>query len=225
LFIGKGFVVTVHIEELFFIETIFEKCKAKPPIIELKNIEKILYNIFNKVVSSYEFTLEKVDSKIEDLEDEIIKNPESEAMEEILDTKKIIFAMRKIAEPQQSAYLYFTRAGNNLISKEYLVYFRDICTQCAMINQSISMRSQMAVTLLEVYMSSITVKLTEIMKFLTVIATVMLPVIIISGYYGMNVKFPEYSIFGEEGAWIFAMILIVISIAALLIYFTKKKWF
>ncbi|MDR3112134.1 MAG: magnesium transporter CorA family protein [Elusimicrobiota bacterium] len=225
LFIGDGFVVTVHIEELFFIETLFEKCKASPPLIELKNIEKLLYSIFNKVVSSYEFTLEKIDNKIEDLEDEIIKNPESSAIEEILDTKKIIFAMRKIAEPQQSAYLYFTRAGKHPVPEEALVYFRDICTQSAMINQAILLRSQMAMTLLEIYMSSITVKLTEITKFLTIIATLLLPVLIISGYYGMNIKFPEYSIFGESGAWFFALSLMVVSIVAMVIYFIKKKWF
>ncbi|MDR1926296.1 MAG: magnesium transporter CorA family protein, partial [Endomicrobium sp.] len=166
-FVGKGFVVTVHTEELFFLETLFEKAKSRPQI-EMKNLENILYNIFNKVVSSYEFTLEKIDDKMEDLEDNVLEDPETENMEEILDIKKMIFAMRKIAESQQAAYVYFTRANNNLIAREYLVYFRDIYTQCARMNQAIVMRSQMVVSLIEVYMSSVTVKLTEVMKFLTV---------------------------------------------------------
>jgi magnesium transporter len=224
VFVSKGFVVTVHTEDLFFIETLFEKAKTKPQI-EMKNIENVLYNIFNKVVYSYEFTLEKIVDKIEDLEDEIIKDSETENIEEILDTKKVIFAMRKIAESQQTAYVYFTRANNNLISKEFLVYFRDIYTQCARINQAITMRSQMAVSLLEVYMSSVTVRLTEVMKFLTIIATILMPVLIISGYYGMNVKFPEYLIFGEKGSWFFAVALMAVAIIAMLIYFKKKKWF
>ncbi len=224
LFVGKGFVVTVHIEELFFIETLFEKAKARPQV-EMKSLENLLYNIFNKVVSSYEFTLEKIDDKMEDLEDDILEDPETENMEEILDIKKVIFAIRKIAESQQIAYVYFTRANNNLISKEYLVYFRDIFTQCARINQGIIVRSQMVVSLLEVYMSSVTVRLTEVMKVLTIIATVLMPVLIISGYFGMNVKFPEYSLFGESGSWVFAVSLMAIAITALLIYFKKKKWF
>lgn len=223
-FVGKGFLVTVHIEELFFLETLFEKAKARPQV-EMKSLENLLYNIFNKVSSSYEFTLDKIDDKLEELEDDILQDPETENMEEILDTKKVIFAIRKIAESQQMAYVYFTRANNNLISKEYLVYFRDIFTQCVRINQAIVMRSQMVVSLLEVYMSSVTVRLTEAMKVLTIIATILMPVLIISGYFGMNVRFPEYKFFGEEGSWFFAVGLMVVAITTLLIYFKKKKWF
>ncbi|BAG13616.1 cobalt/magnesium transport protein CorA [Endomicrobiia bacterium] len=224
IFIGKDFVVTVHAEELFFLETIFEKAKTRPQI-EMKSLENLLYNIFNKVVSSYEFTLEKIDDKMENLEDDILEEPETVNMEEILNIKKVIFAMRKIAESQQTPYIYFTRPNNNLISKEHFVYFRDIYTQCAKMNQSITMRSQAVVSLLEVYMSSVTLRLTEAMKFLTVIATVLMPVLIISGYYGMNIKFPEYSIFGERELWIFAVCLMFVGIIAMLIYFKKKKWF
>jgi magnesium transporter len=162
---------------------------------------------------------------MEDLEDAVLEDPETENMEEILNIKKVIFAMRKIAESQQSSYVYFTRANNNLIAREYLVYFRDIYTQCARMNQAIIMRSQMIVSLIEVYMSSVTVKLTEVMKFLTVIATVLMPVLIVSGYYGMNVTFPEYSVFGQEGSWFFAVGIMLIIIIAMLIYFKKKKWF
>ncbi|MDR0820691.1 MAG: magnesium transporter CorA family protein [Endomicrobium sp.] len=224
IFVGKGFVVTVHAEELFFLETLFEKAKTRPQV-EMKSFENLLYNIFNKVVSSYEFTLEKIDDKMENLEDDILEEPETVNMEEILNIKKVIFAMRKTSETQQTTYIYFTRPNNNLISEEYFVYFRDIYTQCARVNRSITMRTQMVVSLLEVYMSSVTLRLTEAMRFLTVIATVLMPVLIISGYYGMNIKFPEYSIFGERELWVFAVCLMLVSIIVMLIYFKKKKWF
>jgi magnesium transporter len=223
-FIKKNLVVTVHSEDLFFVETLFERAKTRP-LVDLKNVAVLLFNIFNKVVSSYEFTLEKIDDKIEDLEDKIIKDPETDDMEQIIDTKKVIFAMRKIAEAQQAAYIYFTRSGSDLVSKEFLVYFRDIYTQCARINQSIAMRSQMAVTLLEIYMSSITLRLTDVMKVLTIIATVLMPTLIVSGYYGMNVRFPELAVFGEKGIWFFAIGLMLVSVIVMIIYFIKKKWF
>jgi magnesium transporter len=224
IFIGKNLLVTVHTEELFFLETIFEKAKVKPQI-EMKSLENLLYNIFDKVVSSYELVLEKIDDIMEDLEDDIISDPENEDMEKILDTKRIIFAIKKVTESQQAAYFYFTRASDNLISKEYLVYFRDIYTHCARINQSIVVRSQMVVSLLEVYMSSVTVKLTEVMKFLTVIATIVMPIIVVSGYYGMNLEFPEHVIFGENGLWFLATGIMFIFIIIMFIYFKKKKWF
>ncbi|MDR0956566.1 MAG: magnesium transporter CorA family protein [Endomicrobium sp.] len=224
LFVSKKFIITVHTEELFFLETIFEKTKLRPQV-EMRSLANMLYNIFNKVISSYEFTLEKFDDKMGYLEDAVLEHPETEDMEEILDIKKAIFAMRKIAESQQTAYVYFTRANNNLSSKEYLVYFRDIYTQCFRINQAIIMRSQMIVSLIEVYMSSVTLKLTEVMKFLTIIATVLMPVLIVSGYYGMNVAFPEYKVIGEGGVWFLAIGLMIVTIIAMFIYFKKKKWF
>ncbi|MCA6071024.1 MAG: magnesium transporter CorA family protein [Endomicrobium sp.] len=219
-FVGKGFIVTVHTEELFFLETLFERAKARPRI-EMKSLENALYNIFNKVVSSYEFTLEKIDDKMEKLEDDVLEDPETENMEEILNIKKVIFSMRKIAESQQASYVYFTRANNNLIAREYLVYFRDIHTQCARMNQAIAMRNQMIVGLIEVYMSSVTVKLTKVMKFLTVIATFLMPVLVVSGYYGMNVDFPE----GRIGSLPLALSMMAVFIIPMLIYFKKKKWF
>ncbi|MCL2143923.1 MAG: magnesium transporter CorA family protein [Endomicrobia bacterium] len=224
IFAGKDFIVTVHTEELFFIETIYEKAKARPQI-ELKSNSNLMYNIFNKVVSSYEFTMEKIDDKMDALEDAILEEPEKKHMEEILDIKKVILAIKKIAESQQAAYLYFTRSNNSVVAKEYTAYFRDIFFQCARISQSIAMRSQMVVGLLEVYMSNVTLKLTEVMKFLTIIATVIMPALLISGYFGMNVTFPEYSLFGEAGSWFFAVALMLVAILALLVYFKKKKWF
>jgi len=224
VFAGKGFVVTVHTEELFFIETIYEKAKARPQI-ELKNLANLMYNIFNKVVSSYEFTLEKIDDKMDVLEDAILEDPEKKHMEEILNIKKVILAIRKIAESQQMAYVYFTRSNNSIITKEYTAYFRDIFFQCARINQSVVIRSQMISGLLEVYMSSVTVKLNEAMKVLTIIATIVMPIFIISSYFGMNVTFPEYALFGEKGSWFFAVGLMIAAIISLIVYFKKKKWF
>jgi magnesium transporter len=222
-FIGKNFIVTVHTEELFFLEKLFENTKIKP-LITAKNIETMLYNIFNKVISSYELVLDKIDDKLEFLEENVLTNPESENIEQILNNKKVIFIMKKTVEAQQSVYVYFTRKNTNLISAEYLVYFRDIYIQYSRVYQSVIMRSQMVVSLLEVYMSSVTLRLTEIMKLLTIIATIVMPVLLISGYYGMNVLFPEYIVFGKDKLWFFAVSLMIITTIIMLIYFKRKKW-
>jgi magnesium transporter len=224
IFFGKHFIVTVHTEELFFLETLFENTKIKPSI-TAKSIEFMLYNIFNKVISSYDLVLNKIDNKLESLEENILKNPESTNIEQILNNKKFIFLMKKTVEAQQTVYIYFTRQNTNLISNNYLVYFRDIHIQYSRLYQSIIMRSQMVVNLLEVYMSSVTLRLTEIMKLLTIIATIVMPILVISGYYGMNVIFPEYILFGRYKSWFFAVSLMIITIILMLIYFKRKKWF
>jgi magnesium transporter len=218
-FIGKGFIVTLHTEELFFLETLFERAKMKPQV-EMKNLEYMLYNIFNKVVSSYDITLEKIDDKMEFLEDTVLKSPETKNMEEILDVKNIVFTMRKIAEAQQAIYVYFTRANNNLIAEDYLVYFRDIYMQSVKMSKAVTMRSQTVVSLIEIYMSSVTIRLTEIMKFLAILATIALPALIVTGIFGMNLGFTTDRTIGIG----FAAVPIVVCTIVLLVLFKRKRW-
>ncbi|GHT55313.1 magnesium transport protein CorA [Endomicrobiia bacterium] len=218
IFVGKGFIVTVHTKGLFFLESLFARAKERYQV-EMKSLEHMLYNIFDRIVLSYESTSDRIDNMMERLEDVVLKHPERENMEEILDLKKIIFAMRRTAELQQAAYIYFTRENNSLISAEYLVYFRDIYTQYTRMSRAMVTRSQVVVSLIEIYMSSVTVKLTEIMKFLTIFATVLLPVLAVTGYYGMNVDIPGHN------NWNYAVGMMAVGIAGLLIYFKRKKWF
>ena len=80
-------------------------------------------------------------------------------------------------------------------------------------------------SLITIYMSSITLKLNETMKFLSIIATIFLPILIFASYYGMNVAFPEMKILGETGTWFFALFLILVSTFGIILYMKKKKWF
>jgi Mg2+ and Co2+ transporters len=80
-------------------------------------------------------------------------------------------------------------------------------------------------SILEMYVSGATLKLNEIIKFLTIIATVLLPAVLIASYYGMNVSFPEHRLFGTEKVWYFVIFLILASTAGVYYYIKRKKWF
>jgi magnesium transporter len=168
--------------------------------------------------------MNRVSAKIDKIEDEILENPSKELMNEIFSANKILVNLRKIIEPQQNVYTYFTREANVFISKKFLAYFRDIIFQINRMHQSIDSYNQVMGSILEVYVSSMTLKLNEIMKFLTVLATISLPSVIIASYYGMNVAFPEHSIFDAKHVWYFAIGLMIVSTAAIYIYLKKKKW-
>jgi magnesium transporter len=224
LFIGKDFVVTVHTGELLAIEALFERAKLKPQV-ELKSLEFLLYNIFHKVVASFEFTTDKLGDRFDEIEDRVLENPSSELMPEILSLNKILLNMRKITEPQQGVYTYFMRGTGELLSKKYSAYFREIYFKFDRINQFISSHNQMIGSILEIYVSGVTLKLNEVMKFLTIIATVFMPALLVASYYGMNVTFPEHKLFGAGRVWYFAAALIIGSTVAVYWYIKKKKWF
>lgn len=224
IFLSKNLIVTVHTEELEFIESLMQKAKLKPQI-ELKNIENLLYNILSKIVDNLERTMEKISDKIDLLEDKVLENPSPDLMEEILDLKKVLLSMRKISDPQKNVYSFFSRENNEYISSFYSAYFRDVADQLDRLNKTITYNSQMIGSLITVYMSSVTIKLNETMKFLSIIATIFLPVLIFASYYGMNVAFPEIKLLGETGTWLFAIFLILISTFGIFMYMKKKKWF
>lgn len=224
IILGKNYIITVHTGELSFIESIFEKAKIKPQV-ELKNMEGLLHNIFHKVIVSYESIMDKINDKIDEIEDKVLRSPSKELMHEIFSLKKVLLHMRKVIEPQKHIYIYFTRETLSFIAKKYVAYFRDIYFQYDRMNQSINAYNQVIGNILEVYISGITLKLNEVIKFLTVIATIFMPAVLITSYYGMNVAFPEHKIFGNAHVWYFVFSVIIGSTIGIYVYLRKKRWF
>ncbi len=224
IFIAKNLLVTVHTEELEFIDMLMQKAKLKPQI-ELKNMDNLLYNILSKVVANLELTMEKIGNKIDLLEDKILENAKQEYMQEILDYKKVLLSLKKITDPQQYVYSFFSRGNSEYLQDSYSAYFRDITYQLDRLNKTITASSQMIGSLIVIYMSAVTLKLNEVIKFLTVIATIFLPILIIASYYGMNVNFLEVDVLGPRGTWFFAIFIILVATIFLYFYMKKKKWF
>ena len=224
IFLSKNLIVTAHTEELEFLDSLMHKAKLKPQV-ELKSMETLLYKILSKVVDNLEHTMEKISDKIDLLEDKVLEDPHPNVMEQILDLKKVLLSMRKIADPQKNVYSFFSRENNEYIRDSYSAYFRDITDQLNSLNKTINYNSQMISSLIAIYMSSVTLKLNETMKFLSIIATIFLPILIVASYYGMNVAFPEIKILSETGTWFFAIFLILVSTLGIVLYMKKKKWF
>lgn len=225
IFVGRDFIVTVHTGDIPFIETLFEKGKIKPAV-ELRSVEHVLYNIFQKVVNSYEMAMERINDIVDRIEDKLLGDPSQELIQDIFGLKKILLDMRKTTEPQKNVYNYFTRETADLISHRYTAYFRDTAFQFDALNQQIANFNQLIGSILEIYVSSVTLKLNEIMKFLTIIATIFLPALLITSYYGMNVTpFLEHRVFGNDRVWYFAVAMMLVLTIATYIYIRKKKWF
>ena len=224
IFLSKNLIVTAHTDELEFLDTLMHKAMLKPQV-ELKSMETLLYKILSKVVDNLEHTMEKISDKIDLLEDKVLEDPHPDVMEQILDLKKVLLSMRKIADPQKNVYSFFSRENNEYIRDSYSAYFRDITDQLNSLNKTINYNSQMISSLIAIYMSSVTLKLNETMKFLSIIATIFLPVLIVASYYGMNVAFPEINLLGQTGTWFLAIFLILAATFGIILYMKNKKWF
>jgi len=222
IFFGKNFVVTVHEEFIKSITNLSLRCKQNPMFLN-KGSDFLLHAIIDGVVDSYLPLLEEIDDKIEQVEDEVLTNPTQAAMNDIFSLKKRILAIRKIIGPQQAVIGLLSKRDIPFIKPNTLIYYRDIYDHLVRISDTIDMYRELTTSVVDVYLSGSSNRLTEVMKVLTLIATIMMPLTLITSYYGMNVQLPEFS-WGLVRSIPFIWTLLIGTTLGLLLFFRHKKW-
>jgi magnesium transporter len=182
----------------------------------------LAYSLLDAVVDNYFVILEKIGERIEWLEENIVKNPNVEIMNEIHKLKREMLYLRKSVWPLRELLNNMIKAESLLIKKITLKYLRDVYDHTIQIIDTAEIFRDMLSGIHDTYLTSISNRMNEIMKVLTIIATIFIPLTFIAGIYGMNFKFmPELGLkWGYFGVWI----VIVLVVVAMIIYFKRKKW-
>ncbi len=222
IFFGKNFVVTVHEEPIKSIIGIFTRCKQNPMFMA-KGSDFLLHAIIDGVVDSYLPLLEEIDDKIEKVEDEILTNPTQSAMNDIFLLKKEILAIRKIIGPQRAMIGLLSRRDIPFIKANTLIYYRDIYDHLVRIGDTIDTYRDLSTNILDIYLSGTSNRLAGVMKVLTLIATITMPLTLITSYYGMNIKLPEFT-WGTIQSMSFVGALLMGTTLGLLLFFRHRKW-
>jgi len=182
----------------------------------------LCYALTDAVVDHYFLVLEKMGEKIEELEDELIVNPTDETMQGIHQLRGDLIALRRSVWPLREVVNEISRGDSILIPSETGVFFRDVYDHTIQVMDTIETYREMVSGMFDMYQSSIGNRMNEVMKVLTIIATIFIPITFIAGIYGMNFAFmPELQWrWGYPAAW--GLMLAVI--AVMVVYFKKKKW-
>ena len=182
----------------------------------------LAYCLIDAVVDRYFNVLEKLGEDIELLQEELIRKPTRTTLQEIHRMKREMILFRRSVWPLREAVGSFLRSESPLIQKTTVVYFRDVYDHLIHVIDSIEIYREMLAGMMDLYLSSISNRMNEVMKVLTVIATIFMPLTFIAGVYGMNFKYmPEL-----DWPWGYpAVLLLMASVAVcMLIYFRRKKW-
>jgi magnesium transporter len=221
-FVGENYVVTVHLKTIPSVSSTWDRCTKNSGVLS-RGSAYLFYFLSDALVDNYFPILEKLDKEIEKTEDAIFKNSDSATLNKIFDLKENVLTLRRILGPQRETMNFIARGScEPLISSKLSIYFRDVSDLLARITDNLDTYRDMLTSALDGYMSATSNKLNEIMKVLTIIATIMMPLTLITGIYGMNFRFmPEI-----DWRWgYFGIIGIMITIAgSMLIFFKKKKW-
>ena len=180
------------------------------------------YALIDAVVDCYFTILEKIGDKIEVLEESLITEPDKTTVEQIHNMKREMIFVRKAVWPMRELINNMERCENELIKESTDIYLRDVHDHTIRVIDTVETYRDLLSGMMDVYLSSVSNKMNEVMKILTIITTIFVPVTFIAGVYGMNFDYmPElHSKWGYPVVWT-VMLLII---ALLVTYFKRKKW-
>jgi magnesium transporter len=222
IILGRDFVVSFQEMEGDVFDAIRERLRSNKGRIRKMGADYLAYALIDAVVDNYFMVLENLGETIEDIEDKLVTNPTAETLRTIHDLKREMVFLRKSVWPLREVISRLERSESPLINKSTFVYLRDVYDHTIQVMDAVETFRDMLSGMLDIYLSSVSNRMNEVMKVLTVIATIFIPLTFIAGIYGMNFRYmPEL-----ELAWSYPAVLILMLIIALLmvVYFRRKKW-
>ncbi len=182
----------------------------------------LTYCLIDAVVDFYFVILEKIGDRIEVLEEDLIGNPTKETMMQLHGMKREMIFLRKAVWPMRELINNLERTENKLIKKTTRLFLRDLYDHTIRVIDTVETYRDLLSGMMDVYLSSVSNRMNEVMKVLTIISTVFIPVTFVAGVYGMNFKFmPELE--SPYGYWITWGVMLAI-MGSLILFFRKKKW-
>lgn len=223
LFLGPNYVVTVTQHQIKPIERMHDVLQRNERIFN-RGPDFVAHAILDAIVDEFLPFLDRIDDEVDYLEDAIIMKPEPKSLRRILELKHSILALRRVASPQREVMLRLSRGefSQTLISRKSQIYFRDIYDHLVRIaDLSEGVRDIVGGTL-DTYLSVSSNKLNEVMKALTIVSTIFLPLTLVTSLYGMNFEFmPElHWRYGYLMVWIIMIGIIV----GMLWFFRRRRW-
>jgi magnesium transporter len=222
LVLGPNYVLSFQERVGDEFEPIRERIRSNKGRVRKLGADYLAYNLIDAIVDRYFVVLEQTGERIEFMEEELVTSPTTETLHVIHQMKQELVFMRKSIWPLREVIGRLERPESSLIQDTTHVYLRDVYDHTIQIIDTVETFRDIVSGLLDIYLSSLSTRMNEVMKVLTVIATIFIPLTFIAGVYGMNFHYmPEL-----QWHWAYFTVWgVMIAIAALMIlYFRRKKW-
>lgn len=222
LIFGKNYVISFQEREGDVFDSIRERIRNNIGRIRKARADYLIYALMDAIIDNYFTILEKLGEETEDLEAKVIKNPVPANLQIIYRLKSELIFLRKSVWPLREVISILEKGESALIDKSTNIYLRDIYGHTIQVMDTVETLREVISGTLEVYLSSVSNRMNEIMKVLTIIATIFIPLTFIVGIYGMNFQYmPEL-----KWVWSYPVVLLGMLIIGIIMvfYFRRKKW-
>jgi magnesium transporter len=222
LILMPGCVITFQEKPGDVFDPVRDRLRTAKGKIRSKGADYLAYALLDAVVDRYFLLLEKLGEDVEELDEQILTDPGEEAVSNLHTLKREMIFLRKAAWPMREIVASLERGGSDLVTPDTAFFLRDLYDHSVQVMDSIETFRDVLSGLLDIYLSSTGNRMNEIMKVLTIISTIFIPLTFIAGIYGMNFEYmPELEVpWAYPAVWV-----VMITIAGgMLAFFRKKKW-
>ncbi|NWF98510.1 MAG: magnesium/cobalt transporter CorA [Nitrospirae bacterium] len=221
--LGNNFVLTFQEEkEKDAFKNVKDRLRLSKGRLRKAGADYLVYSMIDSVVDSYFLILEKIGEKIELLEEQVLNEPSEQVLHQIHALKREMIFLRKTIWPVRDVISTIEKGGSNFILDSMHIYFRDVYDHTIRVIETIETYRDILSGILDIYLSSISNRINAVMKVLTIIATIFMPLTFLAGIYGMNFEYmPEL-----KWKWGYPLILAIMLFigVTMVIYFKKKDW-
>lgn len=221
--LGPDFVISFRERESGMLDAIKDRLRNGQGRLRSGGADYLAYRILDAIVDSYFIQVERLEDKLEDLEHAVLSSPTPETLHQIHATKRNVITLRKALWPLREVVGALERRETCLIQNGTIVFLRDVYDHTVQLIDTVESLRDVVSGILDIYLSNLSNRLNEVMKVLTIIATIFMPLSFLTGVYGMNFEhFPEIrQPFWYP--WIFWG-LCLSSVSLMLSYFRRKHW-
>jgi magnesium transporter len=225
IFLGKNFVVTHHDESINSLEkarTLFWRDKRYTS----HGPDHLLYKLIDDLVADYMLVMDAIDDQIDRVEDEVLTKAEPDTLERIFTLKRIILSMRRILSPQREVLNKLARDDFDVIDPHDRVFFRDIYDHLVRMHDVNESMRDLVSGSLDTYLSVINNRMNDVMKTLTIITTLFMPISFLTGFFGMNFFEPVAGLVNWTSSTSFGIMLMIFAGVpiGMFVWMKRRTW-
>ena len=225
IFLGGNYIVTHHDHPLAAIDDTWEACDRDSRNIQ-EGADHLLYKITDNLVANYMPVVEKIDASIDQIEDQIFDRPSPRTLEKLFALKRVLLAMRRILLPQREVLNKLARDDYKVIDPKDRIFFRDIYDHLVRLHDLNESLRDLVSGALDTYLSVVNNRMNEVMKTLTIITTLFMPLAFVTGFFGMNFFEPLGLMKGWTTSTVFYIVLAITLLLPLgmFVWMRRRTW-
>jgi magnesium transporter len=220
-FISARYLITVHADPMPPLETVWRRVSEDPALLS-RGPDFVCYLIADQIVDTFFPIMDRIAEEIEIIEESLLEKPGKVQLGDIFRLKRLLVTLRKVLSPQRDVFALLAKRGDERIGERTSLYFRDVYDHVLRIHESVEGARDLLGNALDAYLWSASQRTNEIMKRLTLLSAIFMPLAFITGFFGQN--FDDMP-FGSTPLFALMLAACVLVPAAMFYFFLRSKWF